>query len=733
MPEKKKDQSQFSDDSPISDPKLDAFYRHPFAMRIAEMVRNRGDTGSTVIAVYGAWGEGKTTVLEFVKSELRSSEQIILLPFNPWRFGSDEQLLWAFFASLSNSLKAPLKTKIENIAGWFAEYGEIVIPNIELAYGAASVSPGENLKKLADRFSNIDPETARERIENALLKAGKRIVVLMDDIDRLDSDEIHQVFKLIKLTANFPCVDYLLAFDNDLAARALGKRYGGDVEMGHAFLEKIVQVPLPLPPASESSLRKFCFGAIDRVLGDSQIRITREEASSFASEFEGTLLPFLDTPRAAWRYANAIRFGLPAMKDEVNAVDFMLLEGARLFLPSAYELVRKEGSGILLAHELSRDESIIPRVNESLEKLSKIQKTAAVDLLRFLLPQLQGVLAIDGRYGLTGYSDGSYELWAKQRRLCIKEYFPRYFSLAIAPDDYSETAISQLIVECSSGADAVVKWIDANVTSEKLEALVRKLYRREEDVDARAAEAICVGLARRGELFSDIGGIMSLSPSRSAARYFWETIGKRIDPKNQKRVALRVIDEAVTVHLAWDCVCFFSPTKKGGHTGLISEGESQKCRRRIAERALSGFETEVPWKIYSDSFMGILFNIAHVFGRKKLEEALSGIFKKKPESVLEFLMACTGKAIPLHTGIPEPQDFESSHLEALDKIFGKKKMYAFVKKQAVHLPKLKDRLSTRRLEGRDKTAAQFLFVYENYTPTTKKPVDGEPEPDSNSE
>ena len=145
----------------------------------------------------------------------------------------------------------------------------------------------------------------------------------MDDIDRLDSDEIHQVFKLIKLTANFPCVDYLLAFDNEIAARALGKRYGGDVEMGHAFLEKIVQVPLPLPPASEPSLRRFCFEAIDRVLGESRIQITRDEASSFAGEFERALLPFLDTPRAAWRYANAIRFGLPTMKDEVNAVDFI--------------------------------------------------------------------------------------------------------------------------------------------------------------------------------------------------------------------------------------------------------------------------------------------------------------------------------------------------------------------------------------------------------------------------
>jgi len=718
MSEEKEDLGQFSNDAPVSDPKLDAFYRHPFALRIAEMIKARSDSGSAVIAVYGEWGEGKTTVLEFVRNELRASEDVILIPFNPWRFGSDEQLLWAFFASLSHALKAPLKTKFENIASWFAEYGEVVIPKIELAYGAASASAGENVSKLADRFAHVDPETARERIEEALGKAKKRIVILMDDIDRLDSDEIHQVFKLIKLTANFPFVDYLLAFDDDVVAKALGKRYCEDAAMGRSFLEKIVQVPLPLPPASETSLRNFCFGAIDRVLNDSKIQLSSEEASSFAGEFSTALSPFLNTPRMASRFANAIRFGLPTIKGEVNAVDFMLLEGTRLFLPAVYEIIRQEGANVLHAHDLSKDETILPRINESLEKLSSREKSAAIDLLRFLLPQLQAVIGVHGLFGLTGYSDGSYEMWAKNRRLCIKDYFARYFSLGVAPDDLSEAAISQLIVEASSGAEAVEKWLDANVTPKKAEALVRKLYYRAEDVDEAAAEAICVGLARRGKLFSDKGGMMTLSPSLSIARYFWETIKTRVGKKNRKRVSLRVLQEATPVHLAWDCVWLFRPSEKEKDPGLISEANTRKVLKEIAERALTEFETVVPWEVSPDSFMSSLWQIANAFGRRRTESLLSGIFEKQPKAVLDLLMHSTGKAYPFHTGIAHAQDFESRHLENLDKVFSKRKLFALVKKQAGHLPKIKDRYSTLGLKGREKTAAQFIFVYENYKPET---------------
>jgi hypothetical protein len=79
----------FIPDAPIVDPSLDLFERWPFAQRLAKIVSSRTDPSCIVIGIYGAWGEGKTTVLNFIEYELKKSEAIICVRFNPWRFKNE--------------------------------------------------------------------------------------------------------------------------------------------------------------------------------------------------------------------------------------------------------------------------------------------------------------------------------------------------------------------------------------------------------------------------------------------------------------------------------------------------------------------------------------------------------------------------------------------------------------------------------------------------------------------
>ncbi len=84
----------------------------------------------------------------------------------------------------------------------------------------------------------------------------------MDDIDRLDKQEVQAIFKLVKLSADFPFVSYVLAFDEEMVAAALAEKYG-NLEAGKKFLEKIIQVPLHLPPVRSEILRDLCFEGIN--------------------------------------------------------------------------------------------------------------------------------------------------------------------------------------------------------------------------------------------------------------------------------------------------------------------------------------------------------------------------------------------------------------------------------------------------------------------------------------
>ena len=55
-----------------------------------------------------------------------------------------------------------------------------------------------------------------------------KIIVSIDDIDRLSDEEIVAVFQLVKSLADFPNTIYVLAFDYDVVVRALGKVQHGD-------------------------------------------------------------------------------------------------------------------------------------------------------------------------------------------------------------------------------------------------------------------------------------------------------------------------------------------------------------------------------------------------------------------------------------------------------------------------------------------------------------------------
>jgi predicted KAP-like P-loop ATPase len=243
-------------DQPIQSKEEDEFNRWPFAKRIADTLATRTDPRSLVIGLYGPWGDGKTSTLRLMRKSLSDHPNVVAIEFNPWLFGSDEQLLRGFFETVATSIGQSLSTNKEQIGKTLKDYGSLLSLTVP---GLGGVAEG-----LGKALSTAELDQLRTRLEGLLREAGKRIVVLIDDIDRLDQREIHSIFKLVKLSANFEYTSYTLAFDDQIVAAALGKSYGGgDIAAGRSFLEKIVQVPLRLPPPDELALRRMTFAGVE--------------------------------------------------------------------------------------------------------------------------------------------------------------------------------------------------------------------------------------------------------------------------------------------------------------------------------------------------------------------------------------------------------------------------------------------------------------------------------------
>jgi predicted KAP-like P-loop ATPase len=262
---------QYTDDAPIASHSEDRFSRWPFAERIAHVIAKRTDAASIVLGIYGPWGDGKTSVLNMMGQALEGSDAVVCLKFNPWHFEDEEHLIRAFFDTFADALKTTLKTKGEAIGEFLGKYGAIL--------SLASSNVGAAAKGVGEQLSTVHLDELKRRVSQLLIESGQRVVILIDDIDRLDRSEIHAVLKLVKLSASFSNTAYVLAFDDEVVAASLGERYGGGgAEAGRQFLEKIIQVPLHLPDAEDVDLRSMCFEGVDEVVSENALDLQEDDA-----------------------------------------------------------------------------------------------------------------------------------------------------------------------------------------------------------------------------------------------------------------------------------------------------------------------------------------------------------------------------------------------------------------------------------------------------------------------
>ena len=114
-------------DAPVSDPvSEDKLNRWLFAQRIAQTIASRKDPNSIVIGIYGVWGEGKSSILNFVERELNESSHVIVVRFNPWLFTDEVHLLQSFFKTLADALGKSISSKKVEIGKILQKYGTIL-------------------------------------------------------------------------------------------------------------------------------------------------------------------------------------------------------------------------------------------------------------------------------------------------------------------------------------------------------------------------------------------------------------------------------------------------------------------------------------------------------------------------------------------------------------------------------------------------------------------------------
>lgn len=358
-------------------PKDDDLGYEKFAQDCANDLVKMIPSDGFVLSITGPWGCGKTTVINFIdyylsaeNTELKfeKNEIPLVLHFNPWMFSGQKDITIQFFSQIKsefpksknfNFLFQYIDQEItNNLNSIFIKLTELAIatnvatldtfkfllPLTQISINAIKIKSVYDQKK-EKSLSNSNVLELKEEIKSLLINLKFKIVIIIDDFDRLTPDEIQQMFRAIKAIADFPNVTYLLAYDESVVIDALNLLFTSERDSpnipnkGREYLEKIVQLSIPVPTPEKFSLNAHFESELLKILGGTDENYFDRKHWTF-SYYNG-VSNFFTTPRKTKMLINSLKFFYPRVKNEVNAVDFILIDCLRIFKPELYQYIRQ--------------------------------------------------------------------------------------------------------------------------------------------------------------------------------------------------------------------------------------------------------------------------------------------------------------------------------------------------------------------------------------------------------
>lgn len=679
--------SNYSSDSPIHEQEQDRFSRWSFSERVAQVISRRSDPSSIVIGLYGIWGDGKTSVLNFIEKSLSSDENVICIKFNPWRFGTEEELLTGFFFDIAEALDAELIKTGDKLKDFIKK----------TAPGASAIMGVKGAGDAVGAFiSGPDINELKKRIENELESAQRRVLILVDDVDRLEKTEIHALFRLVKLTADFKYTSYILAFDKDVVAASLQDRYSSTADnAGEAFLEKIIQVPLHLPAVEKQVLREFCFQGVDEAINIAGITLSQQQVQEFVRDFTSAFDDCLTTPRKAKLYGNTLMFSLPILQGEVNPVDLMLLEGIRVFCPSLYELLRANKSlftGTFRDSHYSNNDNekdqIRSLINDALDAGKNINKSGFIELLKNMFPKLQSV------YGNMNYGSDWYEKWNNAQRICSENYYSRYFTYAIPRGDISDQAIQRLSDDCEKWDKSFDR--ESNPLNEILspassETLIKKLRHKSGEVNANASVALAVAITQKSDEISNPEVLYSWTTPFSQAAMLVSDLIQNVPKSERADLAKKCIDIASILEFKLE---IFRWLKREDENKPEKDAFSEKSIDEIGKHLGKVIADELNEKeditvLAPKSLPTIFYTLNKFVEESYVNDHVAELILKDPESIVRIIDSYVPTAWGMESGVSHKSDFEREQYNSVTSVLDASIVLSAIEKyfpEAMYVP-----------------------------------------------
>ena len=298
----------------------DLLQRDKIINQMTSTIANCNTDSKFVISLKGNWGSGKTTILNNVKNKLKEENLIFIDDFEPWVYGDKKSLLVAFFDKIMNNINCGFRINDINI--FTKTYLKTISTNI-----------GYSVGELLEEDINID--RIKKIINNYLESNDKRIVLVLDNLERCSSENILFILRTIHNLFDFNRIIYVLSYDET----AMKKHFENNLDIDYSYLEKMIQLEFSVPTLDKSILLDVINKCVFNYLKHSKYQVY----DKFINEITKLIIENVKDLRDFKRIINSTFYASFNNAKYLNSIDMLLIEIISLKNPKLwYEINKNE-------------------------------------------------------------------------------------------------------------------------------------------------------------------------------------------------------------------------------------------------------------------------------------------------------------------------------------------------------------------------------------------------------
>jgi KAP family P-loop domain len=400
-----------------------------------------------IVALHGGLGDGKTSVLRLLRQSL--AEHAITVSFSTWLPGSEETLAVDLFRDIATECRRMFY--IPQLRKRAIAYARTISGSVSYLAGLREILPTQSQQQEV------------EDLRGTLARVPVPIVVLLDEIDRMQRDEIFLLLKILRGASSIPNVTFICAFSEEEVRKLLS----ADASLSYGYLEKFFPVSVNLAPPEPSMIWRLLrsqittaarrgnwfLGTDEKVFGELLERLWQGGLSQICTNLRKTTL-LLNDLSASGRIIGG----------EVNALDLVGMVAIRRFSPKVYQLVRRNAAFLTYSGDSwtkGRHISDKQKEKESGEFFTVMEGYLAESEEPKALGHVLALLfpAFDESRGGTSlrmHRPTDEGLADKEKRICDSDYFTIYFQAVVPEEMFSMAELNDAVARFNKAATETV-------------------------------------------------------------------------------------------------------------------------------------------------------------------------------------------------------------------------------------------------------------------------------------